>query len=155
MVQAFVLLVASLITAVVVLFYYLIIPFILDHYNNIYSCFHLFYGHYLLIMICFHYFKAVTTKSGTPSKVLFLFVLIESKVARIMFTTYYARLFGGGQFNRTNLSASHFGREINNFDLASLRLKRQQISFFMSLRQYYTTSYFRINVFAQTVCLVF
>ena len=35
-----------------------------------------------------------------------------------------------------------FGEKLNNFDLTSLALKRQQKSFVMSLMQSYTTIYF-------------
>ena len=65
----FVTLVIGLITTVVVLFYICIMPIVLENYYSIYAYIHLIYGHYLLVMISFHYFKAVTTKSGAPSKV--------------------------------------------------------------------------------------
>ena len=47
----------------------------------------------------------------------------------------------------TNSSTSQFGEKLNNFDLTSLTLKRQQKKFVMSQRQCYAIIYFSYTKF--------
>lgn len=64
----FVLTVSLLISYVVITYYAIVIPVLLDQHSLIRAIVTILYGHYLLVMIVFHYYKAVTTDPGKPPK---------------------------------------------------------------------------------------
>lgn len=64
----FVLTVSLLISYVVLTYYAIVIPMLLDQHSLIRAIVTILYGHYLLVMIVFHYYKAVTTDPGKPPK---------------------------------------------------------------------------------------